>query len=112
MGSLSSASTFAQVQAQYDDNASYDVDNDLAKCRLFIEAARILIRRQPSTAIKSGNSVSRNVQLLKDELAEALAWLKARDPDSRMGPDVTYADVQDLRTLVEGDASSVRFPPL
>ena len=70
---LSSASSLATVEAQYDNNASYMTDNSTAQAKLFIEACRILKRRHPSTAQKGGNVVS--LRDLQKELDKAEKWL-------------------------------------
>ena len=103
MGNLTGTSTYTEVREQYDDNACYDIENDIPQCKLFIEAARILMRRQPSSAAKSGNSVGKNMTVLKDELDAAVEWLRAKDPTQRPeGPTVTYADLQTSRTIIDG----------
>ena len=48
MSTLTSASTLAQVQAAYADNASYVEDNSVAKCRAFITACTILLLKLPA----------------------------------------------------------------
>lgn len=50
MPSLTSASTLAQVEASYDDNASYAEDASVAKAKAFVTACRILLRRLPAEA--------------------------------------------------------------
>ena len=49
-----STSTFAEVAAQYDDNADYDLNGSVSQAKLFIHAARILIRRRPTYAAGEG----------------------------------------------------------
>ena len=83
MGSLSSSSTLAQVEAAYDDNASWLEDQDLAKAKKFSEAVRILLRRSFSSATKGGNSVSYRISLLRKELDNVTDWIQIRDTGKR-----------------------------
>ena len=48
MSTINSTSTLAQIEAAYDDNASYPENNSAAECRLFVTACRILLRRMPA----------------------------------------------------------------
>ena len=42
---LSRSSTIAQIDAAIEDNASYDVDGDVAKCKGYVVALRFKINR-------------------------------------------------------------------
>lgn len=86
MSTLTSSSTFAQVEAEYDNNASYEEDASTSKARAFITALRILIRRVPEESRNAGSSVRYNIAQLREELAEARAWLAAND-DAATDPD-------------------------
>jgi hypothetical protein len=48
MGTLTAASTLAQVEASYDNNASYAEDNSPTKAKAFVTACRFLLRRLPA----------------------------------------------------------------
>lgn len=98
MSTLNGSSTLAEVMASYDSNASYVEDNSLTKARAFITACSILLRRTPSNMEKASNTLSFNVQVVKQERDDALAWLVARDPTAQVGPAVTYADFRNFRT--------------
>lgn len=95
MGSLSSSSSTTAVKAQYDDNASYDVDGSASKNALFIEACRILIRREPKQVGGEGTSFTRPDY--ENELKEALAWRKAHVKAFRAGPDATLISFREGR---------------
>lgn len=88
MSTLSSASTLAQVQAAYDDNASYAEDNSVAKCKAFITACRMLIRRTPVRAVHggrgAGEELESSIELIRKELEAAKGWL-AESGDSDEG---------------------------
>lgn len=97
MSDLSSSSTLTEVQAAYDDNASYAEDRDTAKARVFITACRILIRRTPAQATKGSNEVKLAVELLMKELEKAQEWLVARSEDDDVGPRVINPDLRKSR---------------
>ena len=100
MGDLTSSSTLAEVQASYDDNASYFEDNSIAKAKAFVTACRILLRRTATQMVKGSNQVNLNVPLIEKQLEEAQEWLLARDPDFRPGPTTTRADFRNFRGSV------------
>lgn len=96
MSSLSSSSTDAEVWAAYDDNASYQEDASRSKASAFITACRILARRLPISADRDGQSISR--ESLREEVAEAMAWLAANPGSSGSGSTrVRFGDFQDFR---------------
>lgn len=97
MSTLDGNSTYEQVRQSYDENASYIEDDSIAKARAFITACKILIRRTPNNMQKGSNTLGYNVQVLKQELDDAIAWLQQRDPDARPGPSVTRADFRNFR---------------
>ncbi len=59
MPTLTSASTDAQVEAEYDDTASYAEDLSVAKARRFVTACRILVRRYESSMTKGANEAAK-----------------------------------------------------
>ena len=96
MSSLSSTSSDAEVWAAYDDNASYQEDSSQSKASAFITACRILARRLPISAARDGQSVTR--ESLREEVAEAQAWLAANPGSSGSGSTrVRFGDFQDFR---------------
>lgn len=78
MSAISSISTLPQVQAAYDDNASYAEDGSIPKARAFITAARILLRRLPDHSTPEA-SLRFRVDLIQSEIREAQKWLDNRD---------------------------------
>lgn len=94
MSSLTSTSTLAQVNAAYDDNASYAEDGSVTKCRAFITACRFLLRRIPAR-ISHGNrhSIDNDLAVIQRELSLAQQWLAANQ-DAGM---VTFADLGNFR---------------
>jgi hypothetical protein len=99
MSDLSSSSTLTEVEAAYDDNAGYAKTASLSKCRDFIEAARILLRRYPSTATKGANALSYPLDRIQKELDRAVEWLSVNSTTESdiPGPRVTRADFRYLR---------------
>lgn len=80
---LGSASTLEQIEAQYDDNASYDLNGSIASCKLFIEAARLLLRRQADEIQGGGGSrVRQDRTVLERALDAAQRWWMASDPSA------------------------------
>lgn len=95
MSSINSSSTLAQVQAAYDDNASYAEDNDVSKARAFLTACRILMRRTPRESGTREGHMTLSVDLLKDQITDVQGWLAANDP-SLTGPVVTNVNFQNF----------------
>ena len=80
---LTSASTLAEVQAQYDDNVSYDLNGSVASCKLFIEAARLLLRRLvDETQAGGGARIRQERAVIERELASAKNWWMSSDPNA------------------------------
>lgn len=100
---LSSTSTFTEISAQYVDNADYDTGGSAAKCRLFIQAVRILLFKVPKRTSHGGNNadaVEIDPLMLQKELDRALAWLSANDStmaDAAGGGGVIHPDFSDFR---------------
>ena len=93
---LSSSSTDAEVWAAYDDNASYQEDSSRSKAQAFITACRVLARRNPMSAGRDGQTVTR--ESLREEVAEAQEWIQANPGSS--GSDssrVRFGDFQNFR---------------
>lgn len=99
MSTLSSSSTLAEVNAAYDDNASYAEDNSPAKARAFITACRILLRRMTSVVEHAGQKVERDPAQIQEQLEEARQWLASHDTTSASSGAgaVRHYDFQDLR---------------
>lgn len=85
MSTLSSASTNAQVEAAYDDNASYAEDASVTKAKAFITACRIILRRKSGRSGKSGAFVEFDRNLIRQELQAAQAYVSANDTTAGAG---------------------------
>jgi hypothetical protein len=76
--SLSSASALTDVEAAYDDNASYRELNNPAAAATFITACRMLLRRY-AAEIQLGNRhklrFDGNLVQLRQEMLSAQQWL-------------------------------------
>lgn len=80
---LTSASTLTEVQAQYDNNVSYDLNGSVSSCKLFIEAARLLLRRLvDETQGAGGARVRQERAVIQAELAAAKSWWMSNDPNA------------------------------
>jgi len=88
MSSLSSTSSLAEVQAAYDDNASYTEDESGDKCRAYITACRILLRRSFKSTAGAGLSVMTNMDQIAAEMKSAQEWI--HENGSGEGFDILY----------------------
>jgi len=86
--SIGSSSTLAEVQAEYDDTASYAETDDLNKCVRFQTACRILMRRQFRSTSGAGLGVVSNMDMIAKELENAHQWL--HEHGAGEGFDVLY----------------------
>lgn len=79
MSTLSASSTLTEIEAAYDDAASYAEDRSPAKAKTFITACRLLIRRYVPDAAKgtTRTSLAARIDALKSEMSEARNWLLA-----------------------------------
>jgi hypothetical protein len=94
---LTSASTDAQVEAAYDDNADYDSGSgSVTKARDYQQACRFLLRRYPTTVGAGGTSLGRDTKVLQDELKRVDEWLNLND-SARNTSQVTVADLREAR---------------
>ena len=92
---LTSASTLAEVRAAYDDNADWDTDMDLTKCKAFVQACRILLRRLPGSTTENGKSVTLSLYLIQEQLKDAVEYLRANSAETDEDM-VTRANLEDL----------------
>ena len=88
MSTLSSASTDAEVEAAYDDNASYREDNSVSKARIFGTACLIMARRRELEMWKG--DLRLRGESLREEGKEAYAW--ADSNDTSRNPRATKVD--------------------
>jgi hypothetical protein len=97
MSTLTSASTDAQVWAAYDDNASYEEDGSASKCKAFITACRLILRRRPQSFGRSEQSGT--FERITDELTTARQWLAANPPSTGAGSRTSerFADLSAYR---------------
>ena len=98
MAYLTSSSTDAQVWAAYEDNSAYDLESDATKAREFVQACRILLRRQPRRAGHGGADLEFDVQLFRDELNTARRWLHTQTTITDGGIGCKFADISDIRS--------------
>lgn len=97
MSTLSSASTDAQVEAAYDDNASWFEDQSVTKAKAFVTAGRMLLRRLYSSQAKGGNSLTFRIDLIKQEVDEAMEFVRKHDSTFLTGPRVTRGSLFNFR---------------
>lgn len=95
MSTLSSTSTDAEVNAAYDDNASYAEDDSLSKAKAFRTAVSLLIRRVLADSTKGDKSLRFDREALQRQLDEVAAYISTNDITTN--PAVTYASFAGLR---------------
>ena len=74
---LDKNSTFADVKAQYQDNAGYDITGSVSSARLFIEAIRHLrgvVRAQRATGVDGGGEFE--MATLDQEMKDAREYVR------------------------------------
>ncbi len=86
MATLASSSTFDEIKAEYKTAASYHESDDVALARRFVTAIRFLLLDLPKGLSSAPGSVSHNPELLQQELATALDFIKVGESQiSRSG---------------------------
>lgn len=91
---LTSASTYAEVEAEYRDTASYLIDESASLALRHAAAIRHLLLLLPSTSTKGANSISYSMSLLRDELLRAEQYAIAKTTNAT---NVIRADLRSLR---------------
>lgn len=76
---VDSSSTWDEVKAAFEDNASYDVVGDADMCRMFIVAARIYLSRMQTVAKNGTAQAEMDPAQIKSQLEKAEQWLTAND---------------------------------
>lgn len=92
--------SLAEVQAEFDDAASYLEDRSPTKARKLVTAGTILIRRMPSSSEHglSNERLAFNLEMLKQSIDDARKWLagEGRYLETTVST-VRYADLSDFR---------------
>lgn len=99
MSTLTSSSTFAEITAAYDDNASYEEDESASKCAAFITACRFLLRRMADESQKGNNNrlrFAKNLDAIRGEMDDARQWLSVNSDTAATGG-VKHLDFSDFR---------------
>jgi hypothetical protein len=96
MASLSSASTIAEIEAAYMDNAGYAEDRSAAKARAFVTACRLLLLKRPTEAGSGTDRLVLSPDQISGQIRSAEDWLASNDTAANgpMGPRVTGASFQ------------------
>jgi RecA/RadA recombinase len=99
MSALDSSSTLAEIQASYDDNASYLEDASASKAKAFITAVRMLVRRT-AQKVEDGAaevSITQDLKQYREELGDARRWLIANSAVEDGGAGVKHMSFEDFR---------------
>ncbi len=91
---LDSASTYADIEAEYRDTAGYRLSGSASLAMRHAVAIRFLLLALPSNSVKGANQVSYSMSLLKDELEAAEAFA-VNTPTNRTN--VIRADFTSMR---------------
>ena len=75
MATVDSSSTLAQVQAAYDDNASYATSGSVTMAQDFVTAGRILLRRIPQESGSREGNVRFEMELIAEQIRSAEEWI-------------------------------------
>jgi len=96
---LTSASTDAQVEAAYEDNADYDTTNSTTKAKDFIQASRFKMNRMAQEVRHGGASVRDEYLKYERALNAATGWLKTNDTSFAGGASglVKHVSFEDFR---------------
>jgi len=78
VSTLTSTSTLDDVNAAYDNNASYAEDASPTKCKAFLTAVRMLIRRTAAEQQQGADRLrlDENLRQYREELTAAETWLR------------------------------------
>lgn len=97
MSTLSSVSTLAEVQAAYDDNASWQEDGSVAKAKAFATACRMLLRRLATEQAVGQERVrlDENLRQLRAELSHVTDWIASNAPST--SPPVVGFSFEEMR---------------
>jgi hypothetical protein len=99
MSSLSSTSTLAEIEASYDDNASYAEDASATKAAAFVTACTLLLRRTLKRVAhggRGGQELEWDPASLREQIKDARLWIAANPASSSTGG-VKYADLSNFR---------------
>lgn len=97
---LTSSSTDAQIAAAYEDNADYDLQDSVSKCKDFIQAVRFRLFRLREEASQGSASYRDESRKYQDALDAALEWWRVNDPDAtghKVRSSVVVASVENFR---------------
>jgi len=100
MSALTSSSTLAEIQAAYDDNASYEEDSSASKAAAFVTACRFLRRRLMRHAEqggKAGFAQDFDPEVLKQEIADAQEWIGSHDSSGGTTSRVKHLSIGNFR---------------
>ena len=95
---LDKNSTFADVKAQYQDNAGYDITGSVSSARLFIEAIRHLrgvVRAQRATGVDGGGEFE--MATLDQEMKDAREYVRDNTSITTVGGAVIHTDMRSFR---------------
>lgn len=91
--------TRQELAAIVDDFSDYDLVKSVDRCKVYIKAARILLRRTPQrvSSVNRGEEVEQDASL-EAQLTAAVEWLRINEPLLTGGASgVRYGDFRNFR---------------
>lgn len=95
---ITSSSTFAEVQAEYEDTAGYLINESVSEALRHAKAIAVLLVRLPMQATRGGNMVTYDIPRLEKQRADAISYAEAKGASSN-GSSVIRADFSQLRAF-------------
>lgn len=97
MSTLNSNSTLAEIEAAYDDNASYEEDGSVSKAKAFVTACRMLVRRYRKVMQRgSGTRIENDIARVQEELKRASTYVAQHDTAGN-GGGAKYVSFENFR---------------
>ena len=95
---LTSASTFANVETEYKDTASYEINESASEARRHAVAIRFFLILLPSSSVKGSNSVGYSADMLRSELHAAIEYARQADGGLTRKSNIVRFDGRSMRT--------------
>ena len=94
---ISSASTYEEIEAEYLDTLGYEREGSVSKAYRHAEACNALRLKRPNTATKGSNSVSYAAENLIQSAKDALAYARSNAAANAGGSNFVRADFSSSR---------------
>lgn len=95
---ITSASTEAQITAQYLDNSLFENPASVTKAWAFVEACRAMLQRGIVSSEHAGEKIEFDPKVILQMLNEAKAWIGVNGTVAAGGSGVKHADFAGFRS--------------